>query len=106
MDSILIDSTIKKIFVIILAIVFFSDAILIYYIDKHKCIMSNYYYSLHIKFGSLKLTFIKLAGALFLVDGLIIEPSGKSGSIFTIITAYCIAVTKLFIDYRKAKIEQ
>lgn len=106
MEAILVDTIIKKVFAIVLVIAFVADTIFIYYINKHGIVLSNTYYSFHRKMGLIKITILKISMILWIIYTLIFEPSGKSGSIFTIITAYFILAIKLFTDYRKSKIEQ
>ncbi len=106
MDSIELDLIIKKIFTLVFVIAFVADTWLILIISSRAKDLSNHYYSFHKKMGFTKITVLKILLVSWIIYGLIIEPSGKSGSIFTIIIGYCINLFKLFADYRKAKIEQ
>lgn len=103
MDYISVDFMIKSIFAICFVIAFVADTVLIIVLSRSNLMLSNSYYSLHRKFGSLKITSLKLIAILFFIYSLLLEPSGKSGSIFFIITAYCVIVIKLFVDYMKAR---
>lgn len=106
MDSISVDIVVKNIFAIAFLIAFVADTSLLYLISSHVHDLGNSYYTFHKKMGLVKVTVLKIAVILWIIYSLIFEPSGKSGSIFTIITAYSIIVIKLFADYRKAIIKQ
>ena len=105
MDYIQVDIIIKTVFAISFVIAFIADTSLIFFINCHIHELSSFYYSFHKKIGLVKITILKTAIICWVIYFLIFEPSGKSGSIFTIITAYCIIIIKLFTDYRKTRIK-
>ena len=105
MDTISVDAAIKKVFAIAFLIAFVADTSLLYLISNRVHDLTNTYYSFQKKMGLTKMTILKMSVILWIIYSLIFEPSGKSGSIFTIITAYSIIVIKLFADYRKAMLK-
>lgn len=100
-----VDSLIKAAFSIALVIAFVADTVLLLTINKKFGSLSNAYYSFNKKIGLLKISVLKIVLVIWIIYGLIIEPSGKSGAIFTIITAYWINLIKIFADYKKARFE-
>jgi hypothetical protein len=105
-DSIQLDFIIKRIFTLAFVITFLADTWLIHIISSRAKDLSNSYYSFHKRMGFTKTTVLKILLLSWIIYGLIIEPSGKSGAIFTIIIGYCINFVKLLADYRKAIIKQ
>ncbi|MEW5745520.1 MAG: hypothetical protein AB1805_08825 [Nitrospirota bacterium] len=78
------------------------DNILIVIVKARKPSLQNKYYDFHRRHGFLKVTFLKLIGALIIVYFLL-EPIGKSGALAALIWAYGFFVTKLLIDLIKRK---
>ncbi len=91
--------------VLISTLIFFTvfDNILILVVKARKPLIENKYFDFHKKYGFLKITFLKLIVALFVVYALI-EPVGKSGALAAIIWAHGFFVIKLLIDFIKKSV--
>jgi hypothetical protein len=76
-----------------LVIAFVIDTACLIKAKKLNLLGSDAYASFHMRYGLLKISFLKLCAALFLIFEFF-EPSGKSGAMLMIITAYILTVIR------------
>ena len=92
----------KIAFYVAFILAFLVDTCLLYLIIIHNIDLNNSYCVFHKKNGLFKITALKSALIAWFIIILLFEPSVLYGTIFSVITTYCIVVIKLFIDFRKA----